>query len=104
MTAATKQNRSIDACLAAVHATHRVALKKLRGQIKKLYPKVTEHLSYGMPLFKLDGHLLAGFRAAKASFRAVRLEQYGSGHAARHARRVRYRGRHGPICAGQASS
>ena len=65
MTTASKKDKSIDAYLAAVPATHRTALKKLRGQIKKLYPKVTEHISYGMPLFKLDGHPLAGFRAAK---------------------------------------
>lgn len=63
-TATKKQSASIDAYLATVPATHRPALKKLRGQIKKLYPKTTEHISYGMPLFKLDGHPLAGFRAA----------------------------------------
>ena len=65
MTTTTKQGKSIDAYLAAVPATHRAALKKLRGQIKKSYPKATEHISYGMPLFKLDVHPLAGFRAAK---------------------------------------
>ena len=61
----TKQSKSIDAYLDGVPATHRAALKKLHGQIKKLYPKATEHISYGMPLFKLHGHPLAGFRAAK---------------------------------------
>ena len=65
MTTATKQDKTIDAYLATIPATHRAALKKLRGQIKKLYPKATEHISYGMPLFKLHGHPLAGFRAAK---------------------------------------
>src|SRR5437867_3925802 len=65
MTTATKLDKSIVAFLAAVPATHRTAQKKLRGQIKKLYPKAVEHISYGMPLFKLDGHPLAGFRAAK---------------------------------------
>src|SRR5947207_7318826 len=62
---ATKRHEGIDAYLAGVPATHRATLKKLRGQIKKLYPKATEHLSYCMPLFKLDGHQMAGFRAAK---------------------------------------
>ena len=62
---ATKQYEGIDAYLVGVPATHRASLKKLRGQIKKLYPKATEHISYNMPLFKLDGHPLAGFRAAK---------------------------------------
>jgi uncharacterized protein YdhG (YjbR/CyaY superfamily) len=65
MTTTAKQDKSIDAYLAAVPATHSAALKQLRGQIKKLYPTATEHISYGMPLFKLDGHPLAGFRAAK---------------------------------------
>ncbi len=62
---ATKKPESIDAYLAAVPATHRATLKKLRGQIKKLQPKATEHISYGRPLFKLDGHPLAGFQANK---------------------------------------
>jgi uncharacterized protein YdhG (YjbR/CyaY superfamily) len=61
----TNKEKSIDAYLATVPVTHRAALKKLRGQIKKFYPNATEHISYGMPLFKLDGHPLAGFRAAK---------------------------------------
>src|SRR4051812_42125244 len=65
MTTATKQDKSIDGYLATVPETHRAVLKKLRAQIKKLYPRATEHISYGMPLFKLDGHPLAGFRAAK---------------------------------------
>jgi uncharacterized protein YdhG (YjbR/CyaY superfamily) len=55
----------INTYLASVPATHRAVLKKLRTQIKKLYPMVTEHIGYGRPLFKLDGHPLAGFQAAK---------------------------------------
>ena len=35
------------------------------AQIRELYPKATEHISYGMPLFNLHGHPLAGFRAAR---------------------------------------
>jgi uncharacterized protein YdhG (YjbR/CyaY superfamily) len=65
MPTATKKPDSIDAYLAAVPATHRPALMKLRGQIMKLQPKATEHISYGKPLFKLDGHPLAGFQANK---------------------------------------
>jgi uncharacterized protein YdhG (YjbR/CyaY superfamily) len=64
MTTATKP-KTIDTYLAAIPITHRATLEKLRKQIKKHYPKATEHISYGMPLFKLDGHPLAGFRAAK---------------------------------------
>lgn len=57
--------QSISAYLATVPATHRPVLKKLRAQIKKLYPKATEHIAYGRPLFKVNGHPLAGFQAAK---------------------------------------
>lgn len=57
--------QTISAYLAMVPATHRPVLKKLRAQIKKFYPKATEHIGYGCPLFKLDGHPLAGFQAAK---------------------------------------
>jgi uncharacterized protein YdhG (YjbR/CyaY superfamily) len=63
MPTATKRSENIDAYLAAVPATHRPTLMKLRGQIKKLQPRATEHISYGKPLFKLDGHPLAGFQA-----------------------------------------
>ena len=38
MTTATRKYKSMDDYLAAVPATHRAALKKLRGQIKKLCP------------------------------------------------------------------
>ena len=51
--------------IAAAPATHRPALKKLKAQIKKLYPKTTEHIAYGAPLFKHNGHPLAAFSAHK---------------------------------------
>ena len=65
MTTATKQDKSIDAYLAAVPATHRAALKKLRGQIKKLLPQShgTHQLRYAP--FQAGRPPLAGFRAAK---------------------------------------
>jgi uncharacterized protein YdhG (YjbR/CyaY superfamily) len=56
--------KDIDAYLAAIPTTHRVALKRLRTLMKKLYPTATEHIGYGRPLFKLDGHPLGGFQAA----------------------------------------
>jgi uncharacterized protein YdhG (YjbR/CyaY superfamily) len=55
----------IDGYLAAVAETHRAALENLRSQIKGFYPEATEHLSYGHPLFKLNGHPLVGFSAHK---------------------------------------
>ena len=56
---------SIDSYLATVPDTHRAALKALYEQFKQLYPDATEHISYGKPLFKLEGHPLGGFQAAK---------------------------------------
>jgi uncharacterized protein YdhG (YjbR/CyaY superfamily) len=61
----TTRPASIDDYLAAVPETHRAPLSDLREQIKALYPRATEHISYGKPLFKLDGHPLGGFYAAK---------------------------------------
>ncbi|MBP9710648.1 MAG: DUF1801 domain-containing protein [Candidatus Pacebacteria bacterium] len=57
--------QDIDSYLKTVPETHRAALVQLRGQIKKLYPKATEHIGYGMPLIKLNGHPLLSFHAAK---------------------------------------
>ena len=41
--------KEIPEYLAATPATQRAGLKRLRNQIKKLYPTVTEHIGYGMP-------------------------------------------------------
>jgi uncharacterized protein YdhG (YjbR/CyaY superfamily) len=65
MPTATKRPVNIDDYLAAVPETHRSTLTKLRRQIKTLQPQATEHISYGKPLFKLDGHPLVGFQANK---------------------------------------
>lgn len=51
--------------IASVQPAHRAALKALRAQIKKLYPRATEHISYGVPLFKLDGHPLCAMNSTK---------------------------------------
>lgn len=57
--------KSIAAYYKALPKTHAPALKKLRAQIQKLYPTAVEHISYGMPLFKLDDKPLGGVQAAK---------------------------------------
>jgi uncharacterized protein YdhG (YjbR/CyaY superfamily) len=61
----TSKHENIDAYLATVAAHFRATLETLREQIRGLYPEATEHISYNQPLFKLDGHPLAGFYAAK---------------------------------------
>ncbi len=59
------KEKSLAAFYKALPKTHAPALKKLRAQIKKLYPTAVEQISYGMPLFKLDGKPLGGVQAAK---------------------------------------
>jgi uncharacterized protein YdhG (YjbR/CyaY superfamily) len=42
----------------------RAALQKVRRAILAVAPKAEECISYGMPAFRLNGKLIAGFRAA----------------------------------------
>ncbi len=57
---------TVDDYLAAVPKDVRAALGKLRKTIKAAAPRVTEGISYQVPVFKLDGKLLVGFGAATA--------------------------------------
>ena len=59
-----KKPRTIDDYLAAQDAQSRTALQKVRRAILTAAPKAEECISYGMPAFRLDGKLIAGFRAA----------------------------------------
>lgn len=54
----------IDEYLKTVPPEQREALEKLRAAIHKAAPGAEECLSYGMPAFRLNGQLIAGFRAA----------------------------------------
>ena len=56
---------STDEYLADLPAEKRVALERLREQIRAAAPEATEAISYGMPAFKLDGRYLVGFGATK---------------------------------------
>jgi uncharacterized protein YdhG (YjbR/CyaY superfamily) len=49
----------IDAWLARLAPEPRAALEKLRAQIHAAAPGAEECISYGMPTFKLHGHLVA---------------------------------------------
>ena len=55
----------IDDYLAEVSADKRTALEKLRKMIRSIVPKAEECISYGMPAFRLDGAVVAGFQATK---------------------------------------
>lgn len=56
--------RTIDEYLAGVDAESRGTLQKVRRAIHAAAPKAEECISYGMPAFRLNGMLIAGFRAA----------------------------------------
>jgi uncharacterized protein YdhG (YjbR/CyaY superfamily) len=54
---------TIDEYLAKVTGERRAALDKLRKTIRSIIPKAEECISYGMPAFRLDGRVVAGFAA-----------------------------------------
>ena len=54
---------TIDAYLATVGADERAALRKLRRTIRSIVPRAEECISYGMPAFRVDGKVVAGFLA-----------------------------------------
>ena len=56
---------TVDEYLAGVPDDKRVALERLRAQIKAAVPDATESISYGLPTFKLDGHWFVAFGVAK---------------------------------------
>jgi uncharacterized protein YdhG (YjbR/CyaY superfamily) len=53
----------IDVYLAKVSGDKRTALDKLRKTIRSIVPKAEECISYGMPAFRVDGTVVAGFQA-----------------------------------------
>lgn len=53
----------IDDYLATVTGDKRAALDKLRKTIRSIVPRAEECISYGMPAFRLDGSVIAGFQA-----------------------------------------
>jgi uncharacterized protein YdhG (YjbR/CyaY superfamily) len=55
--------KTIDAYLAGVKGERRLALDALRKQLRSLLPKAEECISYGLPAFRLDGKVVAGFAA-----------------------------------------
>lgn len=55
----------IDAYLARLAQPERDTLSKLRADIAALLPEAEECISYGMPAFKVQGRVVAGFAAFK---------------------------------------
>lgn len=54
---------TIDEYLATLEPGRRAALAKLRRTIRAIVPRAEECISYGMPAFRLDGKVVAGFLA-----------------------------------------
>lgn len=54
---------TIDAYLSKVTGARRAALDELRALLRSLLPKAEECVSYGLPAFRLDGKVVAGFAA-----------------------------------------
>ncbi len=58
-------HKEIDAYLAKLDEPKRSTLQQLRRTIQSIVPKAEEGISYGMPAFRLDGKVIAGFAAFK---------------------------------------
>lgn len=58
-----KAPATIDAYLATVTGDKRRALDELRALLRALLPKAEECISYGLPAFRVEGKVLAGFKA-----------------------------------------
>jgi uncharacterized protein YdhG (YjbR/CyaY superfamily) len=57
--------QGIDEYLASVDEPKRTTLQKLRQTIRGIIPDAEECISYGMPAFRLEGTVIAGFAAFK---------------------------------------
>jgi uncharacterized protein YdhG (YjbR/CyaY superfamily) len=57
--------RDIDEYLNGLEEPARTTLEALRGSIAEVIPEAEECLSYGMPAFRLNGTVVAGFAAFK---------------------------------------
>jgi len=57
--------RDVDEYLAALDEPKRGTLGRLRDTILELAPEAEQCISYGMPAFRLDGKVIAGFAAFK---------------------------------------
>lgn len=53
----------IDAYLAGVEEPKRSTLQRLRASILRVIPEAEECMSYGMPAFRVNGKVVAGFAA-----------------------------------------
>ena len=57
--------REVDDYLAALEEPKRGTLERLRETILEIVPEAEQGISYGMPAFRLNGKVIAGFAAFK---------------------------------------
>ena len=57
--------RDVDKYLASIELPKRRTLEALRRTILEIIPHAEQCISYGMPAFKLEGKVIAGFAAFK---------------------------------------
>ena len=57
--------QDVDEYLAALDEPKRTTLERLRSTILGIVPDAEQCISYGMPAFRLDGKVVAGFAAFK---------------------------------------
>jgi uncharacterized protein YdhG (YjbR/CyaY superfamily) len=57
--------REVDEYLAALDEPKRATLEQLRKTILEIAPQAEQCISYGMPAFRVDGKVVAGFAAFK---------------------------------------
>ena len=60
---AASKPATIDGYLSRVKGERRAMLEALRGTIHSLAPGAEECISYGIPAFRLDRRIVAGFQA-----------------------------------------
>ncbi|MCX7701447.1 MAG: DUF1801 domain-containing protein [Gemmataceae bacterium] len=58
------RSQAVDDYLAALPDRPRRALERLRAAIRRIVPEAEEGISYGMPVFRLRGRPIIGYRAA----------------------------------------
>jgi len=61
----TSKPKTIDEYLATVSPESRATLENLRRKIRTILPEAEECISYSMPAFRSEGHVVAGFLATK---------------------------------------
>lgn len=61
----TARSPEVDAHIAAAAPEFQAALERLRGLIRAAAPDAVEGIGYGVPTYKVNGHNLVHFAAAK---------------------------------------